>query len=471
MLNSVDPKDLGPRVGLAWSPLNSGRLVVRGGSGIFYSRPSFFYLGLNFAEPPFYQVSTFFGETISNPFPGAPPSTSFPFVPGDIPLGSPFSFVDRNNLNPYFQQFNGSVQYAITRDMALQAAYVGSRGVRLYRQVNINQAPIASLDHPIKNAVTGEIITENTVENAPLRAPLQGVDPGVFSLNSASGQSTYHSLQVVLNQRLSRGLQFSASYTFSKSIDNTSEAGGGANTDGSLDTGGGLDTSAVYGNQLDPRANRGVSDFDRTHRFVANGLWDLPAVKQAGWVGRLLSYWTLSCDAIAMSGLPVDIFDPGGGTLYGQIFGARPNWAPGANKKTATSSIPPGYYFNPYAFAQAIVQPGQAIPSAKDPTALAGDVGTDYGNVGRNILRGPWQSDVDLSVRKNVLLTESKNLEIHADFFNAFNHVSRGNPVSDISSATLDPTTGRILDAGNFGKVLGTYSSPRLIQISLKFAF
>jgi hypothetical protein len=211
---------------------------------------------------------------------------------------------------------------------------------------------------------------------------------------------------------MSRGLQFSASYTLSKSIDNTSEAGAGASPDGSLDTGGALDSSNVYGNQLDPRADRGLSDFDRTHRFVGNALWDLPSLSKSGRMEGLLSNWTLSSDVIAMSGLPVDIFDPGGGTLYGQIYGARPNWAPGANKKTATSSIPPGYYFNPYAFAQAVVQPGQAIPSAKDPTALAGDVGTDYGNVGRNILRGPWQSDVDVSIRKDVLLSDSKNRKI-----------------------------------------------------------
>ena len=161
-------------------------------------------------------------------------------------------------------------------DSALQIAYVGSRGLRLYRQVNVNQAAIASLDHPVTNAVTGEAIYVNTVENSPLRAPLQGVDPGIFFLNTSSGQSTYHSLQATVNHRFSHGVQFAASYTFSKSIDNTSDAGGRAFSDGSLDTGNGLDSAAVYGNQLDPRTNRGLSDFDRTHRFVISGLWDLP---------------------------------------------------------------------------------------------------------------------------------------------------------------------------------------------------
>ena len=474
IFKSVDPRDIAPRIGMAWSPLNSGHLVLRGGYGVFYSRPSFLYLGLNFAEPPFYQVSTYFGEPLTDPFPKASPSSNFPLIPPGVLLGSPFAFVDRNNLNPYFQQFNAGVEYQISRDLALQIAYVGSRGLRLYRQVNVNQAAIASLDHPVTNAVTGEAIYVNTVENSPLRAPLQGVDPGIFFLNTSSGQSTYHSLQATVNHRFSHGVQFAASYTFSKSIDNTSDAGGGAFSDGSLDTGNGLDSAAVYGNQLDPRTNRGLSDFDRTHRFVISGLWDLPVppVLKASDKKRMFFLdWQVAGSVIAMSGLPLDIFDPAGGSLYGQIYGARPNWAPGANLKTAKTNIPRGYYFNPYAFAQAVVQPGQPIPSAKDPTAFAGDVGTDYGDIGRNILRGPSQVNADLSVRKRFLLRESRNLELRADFFNVFNHANKSNPVSDISSAALDSETGQVLNPETFGRIISTDSSPRIVQLSLKLIF
>jgi hypothetical protein len=91
--------------------------------------------------------------------------------------------------------------------------------------------------------------------------------------------------------------------------------------------------------------------------------------------------------------------------------------------------------------------------------------------VGRNILRGPPQSDVDLSVMKRFPLTESKSFEFRTDFFNALNHAGKNNPVSDISTATLDPNTGRVLDPGNFGRILGTASSPRILQVSLKFNF
>jgi hypothetical protein len=152
------------------------------------------------------------------------------------------------------------------------------------------------------------------------------------------------------------------------------------------------------------------------------------------------------------------------------MAGARPSWAPGANRRTALSNIPSGYYFNPFAFAQAIVQAGQPIPSAHDSTALAGDTETDLGNVGRNVLRGPPQSNLDFSIAKQFHLTESKTIQFRADFFNALNHPSRDNPVSNISVAEFG-AAGNIVSPGDFGRVLGYDSSPRVIQFALKVNF
>jgi hypothetical protein len=123
----------------------------------------------------------------------------------------------------------------------------------------------------------------------------------------------------------------------------------------------------------------------------------------------------------------------------------------------------------------AIVQPGQPIPSAHDPNALAGDVGTDVGNVGRNALRGPGESCVDFSLLKPWPIRESSSLEFRADFFNLFNHPSRNNPVSDISTVaatvgSVDPVTGRILSPGDFGHIFGVGSSPRIIQLPSNLA-
>jgi len=458
MIKSIDPNNFGPRVGLAWSPLGSGRLAVRAGYGIFFARPSFFYLALQYFNPPFFLDSETSGQPFSAPFATAPPDSSFPLIqPGNfIDSWS----IDRNARTPYAQQFNTNLQYELLRNTSLQVAYAGSRGVKLFRSVAENQAPIASLKHPITNMVIGQVITDNTIENASLRAPMQGVSTAFFTLNQSTAQSTYHSLQTTLNRRFSRGLEFSASYTFSRSIDNASNPGGGANSDGSVDRGGGVDTAAIWGNQLSARANRGLSDFDRTHYFALSYLWDLPdpAFARGSIAARLLfSNWQLSGIVIAMSGLPVDIIDPSGGTLYG-LFGARPNWAPAANRRTALTNIPAGFYFNPSAFAVTTVQPGQSIPSAHDPTAVTSEGGTDIGNVGRNVLRGPSQSNLDFSVGKRFPVTESKGLEFHADFFNPFNHPNRDNPISDIS-------------VSDFGRIASFSSSPRIVQLSLKFNF
>jgi outer membrane receptor protein involved in Fe transport len=476
LLKSVDPNNFGPRIGVSWSPLDSGRLAVRAGYGIFYSRPSFLGLGYGVIGPPFYTTAVSPGQTFANPFPTVVPQNLYPTIqPGILLAGS---YLDRNNRTPYFQQFNTSVQYELSRNTTIQAAYVGTRGLRLYRFVGINQAQIATLTRPVVNAVTGEVITTNTWDNAQLRAPMQGVLSNGFALNRTDAQSTYHSLQITLARSMSHGLQFQAAYTFSKSIDNASGPGGGAGSDGSIDTSSGYDTAGILGNQLDARGNRGVSDFDRPQRFVAAYTWDVPqphfaAHSTAGsW---LLANWQVSGIVTLMSGLPIDIVDPAGGTLYG-LNGARPNWAPGASRETAMRNIPPGYYFNPYAFSQAIVQPGQPIPSAQDPNALAGHVGTDIGNVGRNALRGPSQSCVDFSLLKRWPIRESSSIEFRADFFNLLNHSNRNNPVSDISivpatGGSVDPVTGRILIPGDFGRIIGVSSSPRIIQLALKFSF
>jgi hypothetical protein len=121
-----------------------------------------------------------------------------------------------------------------------------------------------------------------------------------------------------------------------------------------------------------------------------------------------------------------------------------------------------------------VVPAGQLIPSSNG-TATAGATGTDIGNVGRNVLRGPHQVNVDLSVIRRFPFAESKNIEFRAEFFNLFNHVNLANPISDfnaIPSASIDPNTGQIKgDPGNFGRIIATSNNPRLIQFALKLNF
>ena len=463
VFTSVDPNNFGPRLGLAYSPLSSGRLTLRGGYGVFYSRPSAIYISNTINAPPTYTIRRSLAGALvplGDPYSPLPSQDQFPTFVRGIALSS--STFDRRLRTAYFHQYNASLQYALGNDLLLEAAYVGTRGHNLFRNVRINQARLASPQQPIVNVVTGQVITTNTAANAALRAPYQGADIAGFQQFQYTAESTYNSLQTSLTKRLSQGLQLLASYTYAKSLDNASGQGE-------------IDTSTILGNQLDDRANRGISDFDRTHRFVLSYLWDLPrpAFAARSTAGRLLlSDWQVAGIITAMSGLPIDIVDTGAGAFYfGPNSGlSRPNWTPGATRSTATANVPAGYFFNPFAFVRPVVQTGQLIPSS-DGAARADAPGTDIGNVGRNVVRGPRQANVDFSVIKRFPLAEAKNVEFRAEFFNLFNHVNFDNPVSNLNAASVDPSTGRIINPGDFGRIISTSNNPRLIQFALKLNF
>jgi hypothetical protein len=480
LVHTIDDNDFAPRIGFAYSPFDAQRIAVRGGYGIFYSRATFVYLSATAILPPMYVVgrrST--NVSLVDPFFAVPPVSQFPkFVPGVNLAGTIF---DRDLVTPYLQQFNLSVQYEPRSNFLFEIAYVGTRGLHLFRQVAINQAGLASVQKPIINNATGLPITTNTPANATLRAPLQGVVINGFLQNQTSAQSNYNSLQLSATRSTLLGLMLLASYTFAKSIDNASGTGGGAGINGIVNPGAINESSGILGNQLIGRANRGVSDFDRKHRFVLSTLWDLPGLgfTQGSLAHKLLSDWQIGGIITAMSGLPIDIADTGAGQFYGLDSGssplARPNLMPGATCQAALKGVPVGYFFNPLVFARPIVPAEQLIPSSGG-TAVAGVQGTDIGDVGRNCLRGPRQVNADFSIVRRVKLAESKNIEFGAEFFNLFNHVNFANPISDLNAVTssggsLDQNTGRILKGGTFGRIISTSNNPRIVQLSLKFNF
>jgi len=481
IVRSVDPRNFGPRTGFAYSPLRSKRLAVRGGYGIYYSRATFAYASMSAQLPPMFALGIRNDNAqFDNPFFPVPAQSQFPTFVVGVPLAGPA--FDRGLRTPYVHQYSLSVQSEFRKALLLEAAYVGAKGRRLFRQVAINQAELASPQKPIANAVTGAVITTNTQANAILRAPLQGVSINGFSLNESTAESSYDSLQLSLTGRISERTQLLAAYTFAKSIDNASGFGGGAGITGLVNTGAVNDSSSILGNQNNPNANRGVSDFDRTHRFVLSYLWDLPKPQFAARSGMVrLATWNWRSSAIltAMSGLPIDIVDTGAGSFYGLSNGAsplaRPSLVAGMSCSNANQNVPAGSFFNAMVFARPTVQSGQPIPSSGG-TATAGAVGTDIGNVGRNCLRGPRQVNLDFSIGKLFPIAESRNFEFRAEFFNLFNHPNLANPISNLnaliaSGGSIDPTTGRVLNAGNFGRIISTSNNPRILQFALKFNF
>lgn len=471
VVKSIDANNLAPRLGVAYMPTVGRDVVLRAGYGIYYSRSIFSYLVNNIFHPPFYFSSLASETNLRTPFsPVLPRYDEFPIVPQNAPLFG-FSF-DRNIRSPYIQQFNAAIQIGLSGNSAFEIAYVGSRGNKLFRQVAINQAALATPGHPINGVAT------NTPGNATLRTPFRGILPGSgFTQDQTTARSYFDSLQVSIVRRYSRGLQFQISYTLSKSIDNASGGGGGGSTTGITDTQSAGESATIIGNQLDDRANRGLSSFDRRHRFTASGVWLLPkpsVLRRSRFASALFSGWRIAGIVAAMSGIPIDVIDTGAATFYfGQnAGGARPNFVPGRSPSIAVA----GYYFNPFAFARPSVIAGQFIPSSNQ-TAIAGANGVDFGNVGRNVLQGPNQFNVDLSVSRKFKLAESKTLEVRGDAFNLLNTVNLANPISNFNAViqgggSID-TMGRITgeNAGDFGRIISTSSNPRIIQLGIKFTF
>jgi hypothetical protein len=459
VVKSLDPNNFAPRVGFAWSPMSSDKMAVRGGYGIYYQRSSFQYITLNVIAPPTYVFgASILPPSLANPYFAAPAQSAFPTLVPNVALSG--QLFDRNLKTPYIQQFNLGVQYQLAPNTMLDVAYVGSHGLDLFRAVPINAARLVPTGGSITNAVTGAVITTNTAANAAARAPFQGTSVNNFFINQTTAQSNYNSLQVTLNQRAWHGVQVLASYTYAKSIDNASGQGGGSGNGGVLNPGAVGETANAPGNPADPRANRGVSDFDRNHRFVVSYLAAIPAPQAAAnnaLAKAFLGGWSVSGITTWMAGLPIDIVDNGAGSFYGFNGGstslARPNQVgdPFAN-------VPAGYFFNPAAFARPTILAGQVIPSSGG-TAIAGATGTDFGNVSRNSLRGPRQSNFDFSIIKNIKTTERTKVEFRTDFFNLFNHVNYANPLSDLNAGA------------SFGKVISASSNPRLMQFALKLKF
>jgi len=475
IVRSIDPNNLAPRIGLAYSALPSGRFVLRAGYGIYYARATFAYASASSQLPPMFVLGVKNGAKLEAPFFNAPLQDAFPtFVP-PVPLAGPA--FDRGLRTPYVQQYNLGLETALNKNLVLQAAYVGAGGRKLFRQVAINQAKLASAQNPVTNAVTGQVLTSNSPADAQLRAPLQGVSITGFSLTESSAASSYDSLQLSATVRSSNHLQFLAAYTYAKSIDNASGVGGGAGISGVVNTGALNDSSSILGDQNDPRANRSLSDFDRTHRFVLSYIWRFPNPSFAGQSrsGRAVIWnWQISAILTAMSGLPIDVVDTGAGSFYGLANGvnalARPSLITGTTCTDAIKNVPAGYFFNSSVFARPVVQKDQTIPSSGG-RATASATGTDIGDVGRNCLRGPQQVNLDFSLAKLFPVSESQALEFRAEFFNLFNHPNLANPISNLNAASIYPTTGQVISAGSFGRIISTSNNPRIIQLALKFNF
>jgi outer membrane receptor protein involved in Fe transport len=476
-------KAFAPRIGLAWSPGNSGKTSFRAGWGLFYNPIEQLVLAQFGAEPPF-GGSTFVYETQFNlPFLGQDGSTGYPNpfhgvlnpqrgTPQDWALFEPmllFGDFQPHMRSQYSAQYNFTIQRELAHDMKLELGYVGSQGHRLLATHDINYSnPQTCLDiNTLDGAGTcaqfgedapfsvtvpsgfkfhmpnGSIVngTGQTLQFVGLRpysspqcnpttgngCPVSGVPvfSSIFAQDTIAG-SSYNSLQASLEKRFSHGLQFSGAYTFSKSIDEASSF------EGIL-------------NPLPNAHNRALSLFDARHRFVISYLWSVPAPKYTGFKGRMIDGWSLSGITTYQTGFPIRITSSSDNELmnsYDFELPGEPNQvAPFAWHRPQSNG---NYYFN--------------NPSSQTSIFTESGVFGYVGSAPRTICCGPGISETDFAVIKMIPLTERTHFEFRGELFNLFNHTQFYNP------------DGNSTDGAQFGQVTQV-KDPRLVQFALKFYF
>jgi hypothetical protein len=482
-LYSNSPHNFAPRISLAWDPKGDGKTAVRAGYGIYYVRTSGQTLLQLITSEPFFQQSAIqFGNTgapaLSNPFPNLPTANQFPVfstpptftgfdVNGNATFNGPLLALNpfsRNLVTPYVGNWNLTVQRELPKHYTIEVGYIGSEGVHLLDSLERNQARLANAANPI--VVGGEfgtpqtILTTDSVNDVEARAGVLGFDAG-GGLNEVTdlGHSSYNAFIFTVNHRMGN-LFLQGSYTYSRSIDNES---------GGFDQ----DLGAAPGNNLDIRAQRAVSDFNVPHRIVVAYYYNIPGFKN-GWQRHALGGWTVGGLTNFQSGLPATItcsFPTCPDNLFGTLpSNIEPNLV-GPLSQLMLSGRPENFTGTTGVFNSNVLGGTQELAPGTVVSGLNTDGGPGnqsftigpsggslYGDLGRNIVHGPFEQVWDFYLDKKFALTERYSLTFRAEAFNAFNH-----PDFVITNTTFG--------VPGFGVYSDTIGNPRILQLALKFDF
>ena len=428
---AIDHHEFMPRVGLAWDPSGNATTTIRAGYGIFYdgyTNGTGGPLQAAVSALPWTEAYQLPGPgmNFANPYNGSTP----PFDVQQFVRPATILTVQSGMLPPYSQNWNFSIEHTFAKSYLLDVRYVGNKGTHLPRFIEADPS------------VYGP---GATTSNADQRREYADCDPSGSCAFASAGliadnnSSTYHALQVSLSRQLSKHLSFQASYWWSKSLDYVS----------SLNIAGSAPTLVAGENDLaqnpfDLRAEHGPSLFDATNRFVFSGTYMLPSWHAAPRAAALaLKGWQLNTIVTLSSGTPFTVYDSDNAPMQGTapeitgFYSSRPNVLSDPNDGPHT----PNEWVSRSAF--------QELTPAAHPG--------EFGNEGRNAVRGPGLATADISLFKNFPVTEASHVQFRAEAFNTLNHPNFMLPENDLAS----PEFGQILQA----------APPRLLQLALKFIF
>jgi hypothetical protein len=426
-----------PRFGFAWDVRGNGSTAIRGGFG------ELFDLGL-------------YAQALAIATTGTPPFASNSVVNNPVTLTLPLFFPasaagkslrtqDYHMRQPHLLSYNLTVERQLPARMVLTVAYAGSRGLNVVTTTEGNPTVpqgigVNGVCVPAPASVVADVHRSNAcwLGNDPRANP----NWSNMEYKTAGSSSWYNSLQTSLVKLLSNGLQFQSSYTWSKLIDFEQGQATGDNNGSSL----------YISDPSNRGRDRAVADFDITHVWRLNAIYELPRLLASTPLGGLLGGWKASGLLSATSGFP---FSPalnsnrsrsgvggGGGGID------RPDVLPGRTVKDIIRGGP-NQYFDPTAFT---LQPAGFL-----------------GNAGRNMLRGPGLANLDFSMSKDTRLKglgETSTLQFRAEIFNLLNRANFSPPNRIVFSGT-----GAAVPLPNAGQITSTATPARQIQFALRLLF
>jgi len=455
------PKDnLSPRLGLAYSPSASegllkaifggpGKSSIRASYGIFYTNIEGIQTYNSDPPLPYVVFTAFSGTYLSRPYTnladGAIHPDPFPFTKPQagqnvdfaplLPIAG-FAAINIHNVTPYSESYQLSFQRQLSSNLLMSAAYVGGQGHHLLATLPINagdQALCVQLSQSTAVAPGtptcgpyGEDLTYTLADGSTLygtRQPFGGPNFGDNTYAATIANSAYNAFQTSLQYREAH-FNFLASYTFSKTMDNSS----------------GFNNEPI--NPLNQRLSRSLSNFDLTHNFVISYDYELPFYKlTSNPSSRWASGWRLVGITRFTTGLPVSMADSSDLSLLG-TFG---------------SGIGPGLDTPNYTGASLHFQDPRSGKSYFNTAAFTEEQFGVLGNANRRFFHGPGINNWDISLIKDLPITEKMRFQFRAEFFNIFNHAQFFNPDGNFSH-------------GSFGFVTSAHD-PRIGQLAIKFLF
>ncbi len=429
--NNFDWNDYGPRVGFAYRL--GDKWVLRGGFGIVYigeydtGTPTSAQVGFTTSGS---YVSPDNGLTPALLLKNGTPTITFPTASqlnssfGAVPIGaSPTNAIDffqpSGRREGYMEQYNFNIQRALGKEMVFELGYLGNEGHHL-------SSPAAITLDQVVPSLMGP-------GNAQIRRPFPQFS-NVTIDSPDVGDSNYNAMNMKLQKRYSRGLQFQANYTFSRFIDNTASRNepGGVSND--------------FQNAYDRRADRGLSGFNVAHRVVLSAVWEVPVGKgrmvdvKNRILNEVIGGWSTGYVAVLQTGQPYGVVELTN-TTNSFSPALRPNVVGKAALPTGRSKQAElAEWFNTGAFAAPALY--------------------TFGDAGRTDGYGPGLINMDISILKEFSITERHRLEFRTEMLNFLNHANFGNPVVAQGNAA-------------FGQINSLYAGnqSRIVQFGLHYQF